>query len=87
VYITEAGWNDSSRWNQAVKPAPRIEYTLAAFDWAQQQDWVTMLAMWAFRYPRATRNYQDGWTWVTEDFQPRPIYLEVQQKFTMTNDK
>ncbi len=35
VYITEAGWNDSSRWNQAVKPAQRIEYTLAAYDWAQ----------------------------------------------------
>ena len=87
VYITEAGWNDSPRWNQAVKPAQRIAYTLAAYDWAQQQDWVAMLAMWAFRYPRATRNYQDGWTWVTEDFQPKPIYLESQKQLTMTNDK
>lgn len=82
VYITEAGWNDSSRWNQAVTPAQRIEYTLAAYEWAQQTEWVTMLAMWAFRYPRATRNYQDGWTWVTEDFQPRPIYLEAQKQLT-----
>lgn len=87
VYITEAGWNDSSRWNQAVKPAQRIEHTLAAYEWAQQTDWLQMLAMWAFRYPRATRNYQDGWTWVTEDFQPRPIYLEVQRQLRMTNDK
>ncbi len=87
VYITEAGWNDSPRWNQAVKPAQRIAYTLAAYDWAQQTDWVAMLAMWAFRYPRATRNYQDGWTWVTEDFQTKPIYLETQQQLKMTNDK
>ena len=82
VYITEAGWNDSARWNQAVKPAPRIEYTLAAYDWAQQTAWVTMLAMWAFRYPRATSNYQDDWTWVAEDFQPRPIYEEVRSRLT-----
>ncbi len=87
VYITEAGWNDSSRWSQAVKPAQRIEYTLAAYDWAQQQDWVAMLAMWAFRYPKAMHNYQDGWTWVTDDFQAKPIYSEVQKQLTMTNDK
>lgn len=87
VYITEAGWNDSPRWNQAVKPAQRIEYTLAAFDWAQQQDWVAMLAMWAFRYPRATRNYQDGWTWVTEDFQPKPIYEEAKEQLTSGNEQ
>lgn len=87
VYITEAGWNDSARWNQAVTPAQRVEDTLAAYAWAQQTEWVTMLAMWAFRYPRATRNYQDGWTWVTEDFQPRPIYLEVQKQLTMINDQ
>jgi hypothetical protein len=82
VYITEAGWNDSPRWNMAVKSAQRIEYTLAAYDWAQQQDWIVMLAMWAFRYPHATRTYQDGWTWVTEDFQPKPIYTEVQKRFS-----
>lgn len=87
VYITEAGWNDSPRWNQAVKPAQRIEYTLAAYDWAQQQDWVAMLAMWAFRYPRAARNYQDGWTWVTEDFQPKPIYEEAKEQLTSGNEQ
>lgn len=75
------------RVESAVKPAQRIEYTLAAYDWAQQQHWVSMLAIWAFRYPRAARNYQDGWTWVTEDFQPKPIYLETQKQLTMTNDK
>jgi hypothetical protein len=85
VYITEAGWNDSPRWNMAVKSAQRIEYTLAAYDWAQQQDWIVMLTMWAFRYPHATRTYQDGWTWVTEDFQPKPIYTEVQKRFSPSN--
>jgi hypothetical protein len=85
VYLTEAGWNDSPRWNMAVSPAQRIDYTLAAYAWANQTNWVAMLAMWAFRYPQATHTYQDNWTWVTEDFQPRPIYDEV--KKTMTNDK
>ena len=63
-------------------PAQRIDYTLAAFDWAQRADWVAMLAMWAFRYPQATRSYQDNWTFVTEDFQPKPIYDEVQKALT-----
>lgn len=82
VYITEAGWNDSPRWNQAVRPAQRIEYTLDAYDWALQQPWIAMLAMWAFRYPQAARTYQDGWTWVTEDFQVKPIYTEIQKHLT-----
>jgi hypothetical protein len=82
VYITEAGWNDSPRWNKAVTPAQRIDYTLAAYQWAQQTEWVAMLAMWAFRYPQATHTYQDNWTWVTEDFQPKPIYTEVQKALT-----
>ncbi|HEY4724136.1 MAG TPA: endo-1,4-beta-xylanase, partial [Anaerolineae bacterium] len=79
VYITEAGWNDSPRWNKSVTPAQRIDYTLAAFDWAQRTDWVAVLAMWAFRYPQSTRSYQDNWTFVTEDFQPKPIYDEVRK--------
>jgi hypothetical protein len=77
VYITEAGWNDSPRWNKAVSPARRIRYTIDAYEWAASQPWVEMLAMWAFRYPQPTRSYQDNWTWVDEDFQPKPIYDEV----------
>ncbi len=87
VYITEAGWNDSPRWNHSVSPAERIDYTLAAYDWAQQTNWVTMLAMWAFSYPRDTRNYQDGWTFVTGDFQPKPIYLEIQKHLVVDSGK
>jgi GH35 family endo-1,4-beta-xylanase len=79
VYITEAGWNDSPRWNKAVSPAQRIEYTIGAYEWARSQPWVEMLAMWAFRFPQPARTYQDNWTWVDEDFEPKPIYEEVQK--------
>jgi len=79
VYITEAGWNDSPRWNKAVSPAQRIRYTIEAYEWAASQPWVEMLAMWAFRYPQPARTYQDNWAWVDEDFEPKPIYEEVRQ--------
>ena len=79
VYITEAGWNDSPRSNKAVSPAQRIRYTIEAYEWAASQPWVEMLAMWALRYPRPARTYQDNWTWVDEDFEPRPIYEEVKR--------
>jgi len=79
VYITEAGWNDSPRWNKAVSPAQRIRYTIEAYEWAASRPWVEMLAMWAFRYPQPARTYQDNWTWVDEDFQPKPIYDEVRE--------
>ena len=46
-----------------------------------------MLAMWAFSYPRDTRNYQDGWTFVTGDFQPKPIYLEMQKHLVVDSGK
>ena len=86
VYITEAGWNDSPRWNKAVSPAERIANTIAAYEWAQAQPWVELLAMWAFRYPQPTRTYQDGWTWVDVDFNPKPIYEEVRRYATATGE-
>jgi hypothetical protein len=82
VYITESGWNDSPRWGNAVSPAQRIEYTIDAYEWAVDQPWVEMLAMWAFRFPQSANTYQDNWTWVNEDFSPKPIYLEVQKYAT-----
>ncbi len=78
IYITEAGWNDSPRWNQAVTPAQRIEYTLQALDWVKDKDWIEMPALWVFRYPQATRTFDDNWTFVTDDLRPKPIYEEVQ---------
>jgi hypothetical protein len=35
--------------------------------------------MWAFRYPAPTHSYQDHYTFVTGDFEPKVIYLEVQE--------
>jgi polysaccharide biosynthesis protein PslG len=80
VYVTEAGWNDSPRWNQAVRPAQRIDDTLAAYQWAEEHwPWCKMVAMWAFRYPTPAHSYQDNFTFVGTDFEPRPIYLKVQE--------
>ena len=36
------------------------------------------LSIWAFRYPRPARTYQDNYTFVDGEFQPKPIYLAVQ---------
>jgi hypothetical protein len=79
IYVTEAGWNDHPRWVHAVRPAQRIEYTIDAYEWAHQRwPWCPCVAMWAFRYPNPTYNYQDYYEFVTTDFEPRVIYLEVQ---------
>jgi hypothetical protein len=79
VYVTEAGWNDHPRWAGAVRPAQRIEYTIGAYEWARQHwPWCACVAMWAFRYPFPTHSYQDYYAFVTADFEPRVIYLEVQ---------
>jgi hypothetical protein len=79
IYVTEAGWNDHPRWTQAVRPGQRIEYTIGAYEWARQSwPWCKCVAMWAFRYPASTLNYQDYYAFVTTDFEPKVIYLEVQ---------
>jgi hypothetical protein len=79
VYVTEAGWNDHPRWAHAVRPAQRIAYTIDAYEWARQHwPWCACVAMWAFRYPSPTYNYQDYYEFVATDFEPRVIYLEVQ---------
>jgi len=78
--ITEAGWNDHPRWTKAVRPCQRIAYTIQAYEEVLREwDWCQAVAMWAFRYPRPTHTYQDYFTFVTTDFVPKPIYLEVQR--------
>jgi hypothetical protein len=78
--ITEAGWNDHSRWTNAVSPYQRIAYTIRAYEKAAQEwDWCQAVAMWAFRYPRPTHTYQDYFTFVSADLTAKPIYLEVQR--------
>ena len=79
VMITEGGWNDHPRWTKAVRPAERIEDTLRAYDLCKQWSWVDACVMWAFRYPFPAQTYQDYFTFVTPDFDPKPIYLEVQR--------
>jgi len=79
VYVTEAGWNDHPRWARAVRPAQRTAYTVDAYEWARQEwPWCHCVAMWAFRYPAPVHNYQDYYTFVTDDFQPKAVYLAVQ---------
>jgi len=80
IIITEGGWNDHPRWTKAVRPAQRAAYTIRAYqkvlaDWS----WVDALCIWAFRYPRPAGTYQDYYTFVDGDFQPKPIYLAVQR--------
>ncbi len=80
AYITEGGWNDSPRWDGAVRPADRVRYTVAAYAYARTQwPWARAVALWQFRLPAATRTAQDNWTFVTPDFLPKPVYLEVQK--------
>jgi hypothetical protein len=80
VLITEGGWNDHPRWTKAVRPAQRATYTLRAYQVALEEwPWVDALCIWAFRYPRPAFTYQDYFTFVDVDFQPKPIYLAVQQ--------
>jgi len=80
--VTEAGWNDHPRWTGAVRPGQRIEYTIGAYEWARQHwPWCECVAIWAFRYPASTLNYQDYYSFVTTNFEPKVIYLEV-QKYT-----
>jgi hypothetical protein len=79
VYITEGGWNDHPRWTRAVKPAQRIEYTIEAYELAETWPWAKVAALWAFRYPWPARTYLDYFSFVTPDFEPKPIYLEVQR--------
>jgi hypothetical protein len=80
VMITEGGWNDHPRWTRAVRPGQRIDYTLRAYDKSLTDwPWLQAVALWAFRYPAPARTYQDYFTFVTPDFQPKAIYLETQR--------
>ncbi len=81
VVVTEGGWNDHPRWTKAVTPPERITNALRAYDWCERTVWVDACALWAFRYPAPTYTFNDYWTFVTPDFDVKPIYLEV-QKYT-----
>jgi GH35 family endo-1,4-beta-xylanase len=80
VYVTEGGWNDSPRWSYAVKPAQRVEYTVGAFRMAEEEwPWCKAVTLWASRYPRSAYTYFDNYTFLTPDFLPKAVWLEVQK--------
>ncbi len=79
IHITESGWNDHPRWTRAVRPAQRIRYTIRAYEMALDWPWLDSLSVWAFRYPVPEKGYRQYYTFVTSDFQPKPIYLEVKK--------
>lgn len=78
VLITESGWNDAPRWTHAVSPAARIHNTIQAYQLAEQWPWLLGLCMWEFRLPQRADTSQDYFTFVDQDFTPRPIYDAVQ---------
>lgn len=85
IFITETGWNDHPRWTRAVRPSQRIQYTLNAITYAQENwPWLEMMAIWAFRYPSPTKSYMDYYTLVTPEFVHKPIY-DALQAYTREN--
>ncbi|MDM8531544.1 beta-galactosidase [Anaerolineales bacterium HSG25] len=82
IYVTEGGWNDHPRWTKAVRPGQRIENTIRAYQLAEEWPWLEVMGLWAFRYPWSSKTYLDYFTFVTPDFEPKPIYLEVQEHAT-----
>lgn len=84
MYITETGWNDHPRWTQAVRPAQRINYTLEAFDYAEQNwPYVEMMGLWVFRFPAPSKSHMDYYTLITPEFVQKPIYTALKE---YTND-
>jgi hypothetical protein len=79
AFITEGGWNDHPRWTKAVRPAARIQNTIRAFEIAQTWDWLDAVCLWAFRFPAPAHTYLDYFTFVTPEFDLKPIYFEVQK--------
>jgi hypothetical protein len=79
VMLTEGGWNDHPRWTKAVTPAERIENTLAAYDRCEQTSWIDACALWVFRTPAPSYTFNDYFTFVTPEFDRKPIYFEVQK--------
>jgi polysaccharide biosynthesis protein PslG len=79
VFITESGWNDDERWIHAVSPAERIAETLASYRFVER-NWpqAELMCTWVLRYPQPTGSYPDGFTLLTSELQPRPIYRALQ---------
>ncbi|PID85400.1 MAG: hypothetical protein CSB13_08295 [Chloroflexi bacterium] len=80
IYITETGWNDHPRWTRGVRPAQRIQYTIDALTYAEENwPYVEMMGIWAFRFPAPHKSYMDYYTLVTPEFVEKPIYTALQE--------
>jgi len=78
LMITEGGWNDHPRWTRAVRPGQRIHHTIRAYEIARTEwPWMESVAFWVFRFPWDAKTYQDYFTFVDTEFEPKPIYQEV----------
>ncbi len=63
-----------------MRPGQRIAYTVRAYAIAQEEwPWMPAVVMWAFRYPWDAKSYQDYFTFVRTDFEPKPIFQELQR--------
>lgn len=79
VYVTEGGWNDHPRWVYGVRPGQRIAYTLDAYAYiGENYPWMQALCLWAFRYPAPSNSYPDYFTFLSAEFDPKPIYTALQ---------
>ncbi len=79
LFLTETGWNDDPRHEQAVSPAWRIRHTLDALEFAGQSwPWLDKLCLWALRYPAPASSWRDGFTLVTPEFLTKPLYHAIQ---------
>lgn len=86
IYITETGWNDHPRWTMGVSPGQRIQYTLEALNYVEENwPFVKLVAIWSFRYPAPTKSYMDYYTLVTPEFVLKPIYAALKAYGTGEN--
>ncbi|RRR76035.1 MAG: hypothetical protein EI684_03625 [Candidatus Viridilinea halotolerans] len=79
MIITEAGYNDHPRWNGAVTPAERIQWTIATYELARTYPWLDAVALWQHSTPFTTHSHPDAWNFVAPDGTPRAIYHAVRE--------
>ena len=48
----------------------------------EEWPWLDSISLWVFRYPWDANTYQDYYTFVRTDFEPKPIYEEIARHLT-----
>jgi hypothetical protein len=62
----------------AVRPYERLAYTVRAYEKAYTEwPWCKAVCLWVFRFPWPQKTYQDSFSFVTPEFIPKPIYVDV----------